>query len=85
MGGIVEIQWRYSLNFYGDIEINKLVYFDKLVIGKKKKRYISSIKLREGNLVSPYKPDVKGFEFMKSTTSQEAKVRFDNIVRKYIL
>lgn len=35
-------------------------YFSKLVIGKKKKRYISAIKLREGNLLIPYKQDVKG-------------------------
>lgn len=60
-------------------------YFNKLVIGKKKKRYISSIKLREGNLLEPYKPDVKGFEFMKATTSEEAKKRFDMIVRDHIL
>ena len=36
-------------------------YFSKLVIGRKKKRYISAIKLREGNLLEPYKPDVKGY------------------------
>lgn len=60
-------------------------YFSKLVIGRKKKRYISAIKLREGNLLDPYKPDVKGFEFMKATTSSEAKKRFDNIVKYRIL
>lgn len=60
-------------------------YFSKLVIGRKKKRYISAIKLREGNLLEPYKPDVKGFEFMKATTSSEAKKRFDRIVSTRIL
>ena len=60
-------------------------YFSKLVIGRKKKRYISAIKLREGNLLEPYKPDVKGFEFMKATTSAEAKKRFDEIVKYRIL
>ena len=60
-------------------------YFDKLVIGRKKKRYISSIKLREGNLLDPYKQDVKGFDYMKATTSEDAKKRFDYIVKKYIL
>lgn len=60
-------------------------YFNKLIIGKKKKRYISSIKLREGNLLEPYKPDVKGFDFMKATTSEEAKKRFDMIVKNNIL
>lgn len=60
-------------------------YFNKLVIGKKKKRYISSIKLREGNLLDPYKPDVKGFDYMKATTSEEAKKVFDGIVKRHIL
>ena len=60
-------------------------YMTKLVVGKKKKRYISAIRLREGNLITPYKPDVKGFEFRKATTSTEAKAIFDEIVRKHIL
>lgn len=37
--------------------------FTKLVIGKKKKRYISAIKLREGNLLEPYKADCKGLTY----------------------
>ena len=60
-------------------------YFNKLIIGRKKKRYISSIKLREGNLLDPYKPDLKGFDFMKATTSEYAKKRFDMIVKNHIL
>jgi hypothetical protein len=81
----------YGLNSYipdgyrSKFNMKNEFYFDKLVIGKKKKRYISSIKLREGNLLDPYKPDVKGFEFMKATTSEHAKKRFDNIVRNHIL
>ena len=60
-------------------------YFQKLVVGKKKKRYISAIKLREGNMFHPYKPDVKGFDYMKAGTAELAKGRFDMIVKKYIL
>lgn len=59
-------------------------YMTKLVIGKKKKRYISAIRLREGNLMSPYKPDVKGFEFRKATTSEEAKAVFEKIIKNRI-
>lgn len=87
---------KHSLNEYGlhsnipdeyrpRYNMKNEFYFDKLVIGKKKKRYISSIKLREGNLINPYKPDVKGFDYSKATTSGEAKSRFDKIVKKYIL
>ena len=35
-------------------------FFKRLVIGKTKKRYISKIVLREGNLMNPPKYDVKG-------------------------
>lgn len=72
-------------DYRGRFNMKNEFYFDKLVIGRKKKRYISSIKLREGNLLLPYKPDVKGFEFMKATTSEYAKAKFDDIVKKYIL
>ena len=60
-------------------------YFQKLVVGKKKKRYISAIKLREGNMFHPYKQDTKGFDYMKAGTAELAKNRFDKIVKKYIL
>jgi hypothetical protein len=35
--------------------------------------------------MNPYKPDVKGFEFMKATTSEKAKEVFDQIVKNHIL
>lgn len=35
--------------------------------------------------MNPYKSDVKGFEFRKATTSEEAKSIFDGIVKKHIL
>lgn len=70
--------------FRGRFSMKNEFYFNKLVIGKKKKRYLSAIKLREGNLMSPYKPDVKGFDFRKATTSEEAKSIFDEIVKNRI-
>ena len=72
-------------DYRGRFGMKNEFYFDHLMIGKKKKRYISSIKLREGNLMNPYKADVKGFEFRKATTSEEAKSIFDGIVKKHLL
>lgn len=60
-------------------------YFIILVIGKAKKRYISKMRLREGNLLDPPKSDVKGFDFKKATCSEYAEHRFSSIVDKYIL
>lgn len=59
--------------------------FGKLVIGKTKKRYLSKIILREGNLNNPPKYDIKGFDFMKATTSEESEKFYRYLVKKYIL
>lgn len=67
------------------LNIKNEFYMEKFLIGRAKKRYLSAIRLREGNLMSPYKPDVKGFDFSKSGTSDEAETRFNYIVKKYIL
>lgn len=71
-------------DFRGKLNMKNELYQQKMIIGKKKKRYISAIKLREGYLLEPYKPDVKGFEFMKSSTSKEAKDRFDRILKDHV-
>lgn len=59
--------------------------FSTLVIGQTKKRYISKILLREGNLMKPALNDVKGFEFKKASCSDKAEEVFMGIIKKYIL
>ena len=59
--------------------------FTKLIIGKTKKRYISKIVLREGNLMNPPKYDIKGFDFKKATTSEYAEEFFMGLIKKYII
>lgn len=56
-----------------------------LVIGKAKKRYISKQMLREGNLLTPPKADIKGFDFKKATTSEYAESVFMKIIKNHIL
>lgn len=60
-------------------------FFTKLIIASVKKRYLSSIKLREGNLLSTEKTDIKGFDFRKSTTSEDASDLFISFVKEYLL
>lgn len=72
-------------DFRGRFSMKNEFYFNRLIIGKKKKRYISSIILREGNLMNPPKSDVKGFDFRKATTSEEMKKIFDSIVDRRII
>lgn len=60
-------------------------WFLRLIIGKTKKRYISRITLREGNLMNPPKYDIKGFDFKKATCSEYAEERFMKIIKNHIL
>ena len=56
-----------------------------LVIGNTKKRYISKQKLREGNLLTKPKSDIKGFDFKKATTSEYAESVFMKLIQDHIL
>lgn len=60
-------------------------FLTKLIIAKKKKRYISLIKLREGNVYTPERVDIKGLDFMKSQTSEKASSLFFNLVKEKML
>ena len=59
--------------------------FGLLVIGETKKRYLSSILLREGNVINPPKTDIKGFDFKKATCSEYAEKVFTNIIKQHVL
>ena len=59
--------------------------FLKLVIGQAKKRYMSRISLREGNLINPPKYDIKGFDFKKASCSEHAEKFYMKLIKKYIL
>lgn len=58
--------------------------FNVMVICDTKKRYISTQLLREGELLVPPKPDVKGLDFIKSTTSLDVKNKFMDIIDRNI-
>ena len=60
-------------------------YFAKLIIAKTKKRYLSRIVLREGNLLKKPKYDVKGFDFKKSGVSKPAQELFMSIIKDDLL
>lgn len=57
----------------------------RLVIGETKKRYMSKILLREGNLMNPPKYDIKGFDFKKATCSEFAEEFFMSLIKKHII
>ena len=59
--------------------------FSRMVLASKKKKYVSSVRLREGDEIYPEKIDIKGMEFMKSTATEETKSRFMNIMKTRLL
>jgi len=75
----VEEKWRPRFNMKNEF------FFSKLIIGKTKKRYISKVMLREGNLIKNGKSDVKGFDFKKATTSEFAEKRYMKLINDILL
>lgn len=50
-----------------------------------KKRYAASIVLREGNIIYPFKEEIKGMDFIKAGISSEVEKRFTKMLCDYIL
>ena len=50
-----------------------------------KKRYVASIVLREGNIIIPFKPEIKGVDFIKAGVSDEVSKRFKDMLCNHIL
>lgn len=60
-------------------------FMNRLFTGLTKKRYFSSIKLREGNMLKIPKQDIKGFEIMKSVVAGEASNLYKRLIKQYFL
>lgn len=72
-------------DYRGRFDMKNEFFNSLLVIGKTKKRYISKQKLREGNLLTKPKSDIKGFDFKKATTSEYAENVFMRLIQDHIL
>ena len=59
--------------------------FSLQLLADVKKRYITLVLLREGKKFANAKPDVKGFDFVKSSTSNETKELYMELIDKHIL
>jgi hypothetical protein len=59
--------------------------FKRFLLMQKKKRYASSIVLREGHIMVPYKTEIKGLDFIKAGVSDHVTKVFTKMLEKYIL
>jgi len=71
--------------FRPKINMKNEFLFTRLILSGSKKRYISSVRLREGHEIYPEKIDIKGMDFVKSSTREETKAYFINLVKKELL
>lgn len=67
------------------INMKNEFYMPRMILTNKKKKYMSTIRLREGEEIYPEKIDLKGMEFLKSSATEETKERFKSLVKKNIL
>jgi uncharacterized protein with HEPN domain len=88
---ITDVLWKYTKGanipkeYRPRVNMKNEFLFSRLILAASKKRYISSIKLREGKEISPEKIDIKGMDFVKSTTRDATKTYFMNLVKEKLL
>ena len=59
--------------------------FRRLFLMTKKKRYAASIVLREGNIMYPFKLEIKGMDFIKAGVTDDVTKRFTKMLEKHVL
>jgi uncharacterized protein with HEPN domain len=88
---ITEVLQRYTKTsnilkeYRPKINMKNEFLFTRMVLSSKKKRYVSSQRLREGKEIYPEKLDVKGMDFVKSSTREETKQYFMKIIKDKIM
>jgi len=59
--------------------------FRRFFLMKTKKRYAASIVLREGNMMLPFKLEIKGMDFIKAGVTDDVTSKFTNMLKNHIL
>lgn len=84
------------LDFYGimhnmdeasraELTMKNEFMFRRFFLMKVKKRYAASIALREGNIMIPFKLEIKGMDFIKAGVTDDVAYKFTELIEKYIL
>lgn len=84
------------LDFYGrihnmdeasraELTMKNEFMFRRFFLMKTKKRYGASIVLREGNIMIPFKLEIKGMDFIKAGVTDEVTKKFTKMLESHIL
>jgi len=88
---ITKVLWKYCEHsnipeeFRPNINMKNEFLFTRLILSPVKKRYCSSVKLREGKELNPAKVDIKGHDFVKSSVRPETEQFFKKLVKEKLL
>jgi DNA polymerase elongation subunit (family B) len=72
-------------DFRSKINMKNEYLLSRIILSSKKKRYVASARLREGREIFPEKTEIKGMDFIKSTTRDETKQYFTKLIENRIL
>lgn len=69
------------------VEMKNEFYIRRILFAKeKKKRYVADIAIQEGKMLDPeLDPEIKGFDFKKSTTKERVKNFYTLLCKEYIM
>lgn len=84
------------LDFYGrmhnmdepsraELTMKNEFMFRRFFLMKTKKRYAASIALREGNIMIPFKLEIKGMDFIKAGVTDDVTRKFTKMLEQHIL
>lgn len=88
---ITEILYTYTKRcnipseYRSMINMKNEFLFSRIILSPVKKRYMTTVRLREGHEIYPEKIDIKGHDFGKSSTRQATKDYFVNMVESKLL
>jgi len=68
-----------------ELSMKNEYFFRRLFLMTTKKRYASSIVLREGHINIPFKTEIKGLDFIKAGVTDDVTKRFTDILERNIL
>lgn len=72
-------------DYRGLIGMKNEFLFTIMVLASVKKRYIASIRLKEGREIYPEKLEIKGHDFIKSSSTEDTRSFYEAIIREKIL
>lgn len=80
-----EVHSNISEEYRGRFKMKNEFFFSRLILANVKKRYLNKMLLQEGNLLTKPTYDIKGYDFKKASTSEDAADFYMSIVKDKLL